>query len=136
MKWNINEDALNKRIDKLSSWDDWSILEEEFFQLSNWPEKPLEILESESARSDVEINGCWWKPVIDPLEVPPEIQYLYEKSRLRVFSKLEPEAAENNSKHPEWYGKWCIYCEIWTEVYPEWNCPSCGKEVLPIVIND
>jgi hypothetical protein len=132
----MNMDELEERINKLTCWDDWHNLEEELFHLSKWPEKTMEILSAESLRSDLQIDGYCWKPVIDPYSVSPEMQFLYEKIRLLVFSKLEPIAADENSKHPEWYGKWCVFCQIWTETYTKMNCPNCEHELLPIPIND
>lgn len=132
----IDKKSLEEKINKLSSWDEWNSIETKIFRSEEWPEKNLDLLEKEAAELPLNIDGYEWKVVVDSYDIVPEILHLYEKTRWEVFAILEPEADKENKSHPEWYGKWCVYCKRWTREYPEPNCPQCDNELLPLPLNE
>ncbi|PCN42170.1 hypothetical protein B9C88_22330 [Brevibacillus laterosporus] len=132
----IDINKLENDFKKLSRWEDWNRIEKEIFHTDEWPETPIDRLEEDLERPVQIIEGCAWEPTTDSYDVAPEIMHLYEKTRQKVFSILEPEADEENKQHPELYGKRCIYCRIWTRDFSKKNCPKCRNELLKLPLNE
>jgi hypothetical protein len=114
----------------------WCSIAYEIFRRDEWEETDIDLVEADLERPSETINGYSWESTTTSYDISPEIFYLHEKARLEVFAKLEPESDRENKIHPEWYGKWCVYCKIWTREYPEEICPKCGKELLPLPLNE
>ena len=123
-------------INNISDWDEWDKIENEIFRQYEWEETDIDSIEADLERPPENIDGYTWESTTISYDISPEIFYLYEKSILEVFAKLEPEADKVNKMHPEWYGKWCVFCKIWTKDFPKEVCPKCGKELLPLPLNE
>ncbi|MDO3677895.1 hypothetical protein [Paenibacillus ehimensis] len=109
-------------------------MRKKYFILMNGLEHPR--LEEDLERPVQIIEGCEWEPTTASYDVSPEIMHLYEKTRQKAFSILEPEADEENKKHPELYGKRCIYCRIWTRDFSKQKCLKCGNGLLKLPLNE
>jgi hypothetical protein len=131
----IDRKRLTDEINRLSSWEDWERIEEDIFKLDEWDEEDYNI-ERDMERQIIVVEGHEWKPTTLSYDISPEIYHLHWKTRLEVFAKLEPDAAEENSRHPERYGKICVYCKRWSKYYTKDNCPECGNELLPLPLNE
>lgn len=132
-----NQINLKNVIDKINNWEDWKKVQIEIFHVDKWKEASIEMMEESSKRENLFFDGVVWEPFTDPYDVSSELKFIYEKIRLEVFKKLEPDAAKENEKHPEWYGKQCIFCKVVTEeYYSKKICPFCGKELLPWTLNN
>jgi hypothetical protein len=134
--FNVDKEKLEKALEMIICWDDWHKIEADIFRMDDWPEKTLEAIEKEAERTPEIIKEVKWTPFVDDNDIFPEVLFLYEKASFQVFAKLEPEAAAENLKHPERYGKMCVYCKVWSRTYKTKNCPKCNKELLPYPIND
>lgn len=132
----IDSKKLKDEIEKITDWDRWYEIENEIFRIKDWEEADIDTIEKDLKRPPEIIGGYSWESTTTSYDISPEIYHLHEKSRLEVFAKLEPEADKENKNHPKWYGKWCVYCRIWTREYPEKGCPKCGKELLPLPLNE
>ncbi|MEC0207379.1 NOB1 family endonuclease [Paenibacillus ehimensis] len=132
----IDIHKLESDLKKLSSWKDWDRIQKEIFHSDEWPETSIDRLEEDLERPVQIIEGCEWESTTASYDVSPEIMHLYEKTRQKVFSILEPEADEENKQHLELYGKRCIYCRIWTRDFSKQKCPKCGNELLEFPLNE
>lgn len=129
-----DENALLDKISSLNSWEEWYDFEKKFFNESMLIRKSHEELERSLNRKDRTIDGIDWHAA-GCNYTNLHLYFLYEKMLLLVFAKLEPEAAANNAEHPEWYGKVCYHCEIWTESHDLEICPICSGELLPLPLD-
>lgn len=136
MKLEIDKEMLANEKNKITTWDDWDKLEEKIFKVQTWEETDINTLEKDLERPIITLDGYEWEPTTNSYNLPPEILHKYEKIRVEVFNKLEPEAAKENMSHPEIYAKWCVYCKRWSRKYPKDNCPKCGNELLPLWIGE
>lgn len=136
LDFKIDLEKLEKEINELTDWDDWGGIEKEIFRTDDWPEISLDALERDLERPTQIIAGSEWGSTTNSYDVSPEILHLYEKTRERVFAKLEPEADEENKKHTELFGKRCLYCRIWTRSFSKKNCPICRNELLKMPLNE
>lgn len=132
----INKEKLELMMLSLSNWDEWAKIEDEIFKVDEWPSKDANELDDLYDRPPIVIDGRTWETIVSRYDIPPELLFLHEKLSYKAFEILEPEADKGNQEHPENYGKWCIYCSIWTKEYPHEVCPKCGKELLPLPLND
>lgn len=136
LKIEIDNKKLKNEVGNISNWDEWYKIEDELFRLKEWEEADIDTIEKDLERPPETINGYIWESTTTSYDISPEIYHLHEKTRLEVFAMLEPEADVDNKNHHERYGKWCVYCKRWTREYPEDNCPRCGKELLPLPLNE
>ncbi|WP_082420551.1 hypothetical protein [Paenibacillus sp. A3] len=132
----IDIHKLESDLKKLYNWKDWDRIQKEIFHTDEWPETSIDRLEEDLERPVQIIEGCEWDSTTNSYDVSPEIMHLYEKTRWRAFSILEPEADEENKQHPELYGKRCIYCRIWTRDFSKQKCPKCSNELLKLPLNE
>lgn len=136
LTFEIDMKELGNKLELLSDWDEWDKIENEIFKIDDWPETSIDEIDNDLGRPSKLIDGQQWESTTNSYNISLKIFHLYEKTRNWVFAKLEPEAAEENKNHPEWYGKWCIYCKIWTRKYEKENCPNCGNELLLLPLNE
>ena len=136
LNFNIDKNKPKEEIEKLTCEEDWIRIEKHIFLTDDWPLTPIDVIDEDLNRTVKVIDGVIWKTTANTNNVSPDILHLYEKTRCFVFNKLEPEAAEENSKHTEWYGKWCVYCKIWAREYDKDHCPICGHELLQLPLNE
>lgn len=127
---------IKKLLLEISSWDDWYKLEEELFDLESWPGFDLDEIDKMLNRETTKIDGVFWSPTCTHYDVERELEFKYEKLRELVFQKLEPEGAKNNAAHPEWYGKLCVPCSMWTRQYSANTCGKCGCELVLFPLNE
>lgn len=119
-------------INDINTWEDWNVFEIEYFNIKSWEELDLDKTEISLNRPKIFKDGVLWQPFEIPYDIPSELMFLYEKTMMMVFEKLEPEASFENKQHPEWYGKECMFCKLMTEEqYTSNICPFCKKELLP-----
>lgn len=130
----LDPDSLRRRIRALSSWEEWSVLEEEVFRLSAWPEASLEEQEELLDRPPLEISGEDWFPLANPYAVPGALQAFHEWARWEAFAHLEPEAEAENQDRPEGYGAACYPCQRYRRRLgpPAESCPRCGAGLVRI----
>lgn len=136
LNFEINIENLRKEITKISTWEDWHKIKHEIFKSDKWEQIDAETLEKDLERPMLVIDGYNWKATTNNYKISPNIFYLYERTRWEAFAKLEPESDADNKKHPEEYGKWCVYCKRWTREYPKSNCPRCGNELLYLALHE
>ncbi len=126
----------NRLLAEINSWDDWYRIEQTVFKIDQWPELGIDEIEKMLSRKPKAHSGTEWESTASNYAVERDLEYEYEKLRQMVFEKLEPESARENMNHPEWYGKQCVYCSLWTRKTDQEHCPFCGHELLSIPIGD
>lgn len=132
----IDIKKLECELENVSCWEDWFKIEKDIFQIDTWLETPIDVTEKDLKKPPVEVDNSLWEPTTNAYDIDPYIIYLYEKMSWKVFEKLEPEAVIENKKNPDQYGKWCVFCRIWTRKYQKNNCPLCGKVLCVMPMND
>lgn len=131
----ISQSELENDLASVTDWDDWERLRRRWFETDHWPNRSLKQMDHDLNREPKRIRGRTWEPCSSPYDVDPDLEFLYEKSRMSVFAALEPDAERENKTHPEWYGWRCVYCRIYT-VKKTLKCGICHKELVPLPLNE
>ena len=133
----MDKTTLLKEFEKIQDEDSWYEFDKRYFEeLKNAPLKNSDELDRESRRKPVNVNGVLWMPVRRSLLIDEDMEFFHWKLREKIFSRLEPEAAAENSSHPERYARWCLYCGIRTNERSSITCPICEHELLDLPLND
>lgn len=122
--FDIDCSALIKELVKIKNWDDAEIFENKYFDNRLWPEKNLDELSMELSIEPIYINGNVWKHVTDSYDLPDKYRFANELCRNYIFKKLEREAWLENRRSA---GRYCVYCNLWTENSSFDHCPFCGN---------
>lgn len=130
------EERMWLKLSGIQNWDDWILIEQEFFNQTVLIPKSAEEWCHGLERSDIITpdNIVWQSTSIGYKN--RDLYFLYEKARLYAFAKLEPDAAKENSTHPERYGQICNLCELWTRSHEPNVCAFCSNELLPFPLNE
>jgi hypothetical protein len=128
-------DYRNKEFCAISCWDDWEKYCDKYFTdetMGKMTYAEIAILQEPDDRI---INDVPWFPCFISYR-NLDVYYWYSKLAREIFDKLEVDAATANNNNPEWFGKACVYCKIWTKNRNLGICPVCGKELLLHPINE
>jgi len=124
----------SKNVHDEEAWSDFEMLH--FAELFDARSKSAEEYERQSRRMPIVLNGARWEPVRSAKVVDKDSEFRFWKISAEIFSRLNPEAADDNAAHPERYDKYCIYCEIRTAERSLSTCPICEHELLEYPLND
>ena len=126
---------LRKEFDQISSWDEWEVFSEKFFDWENMPERRIGQVEKDLQRQTVKKDGLEWEPFAGVYNVDPEIEVLFENLSNRIFERLEPEAYKKNTENTEQFGWKCVACRVYTRRKTK-ICSFCGQQLLPMPLNE
>ncbi len=122
-------------VSRVNSWDDWVNVEKDVFRLDEWKRTPIDELEADDDRPDIDFGGVMWTPFLSMYDVDADLVDAYENTRQMVFEKLDPAGHSENLAHPESYGRKCNSCKVWTRISDRVNCPFCERKLMPFVLN-
>lgn len=111
----------------INSWEDYEVFEKKYFDSSLWQEKSLDELSKELSIEPLCIDGNVWKHVTDNYDLPDEYRFVYNLCQDYIFKKLEHEAWSENRRSA---GRYCVYCNLWTQGSSFEHCPFCGSYVF------
>lgn len=131
-----SEINIERLFDAVANWEDWYAIEKEIFTFHEWPQYDNNKIDEMLSRESFKSKGILWEATCTHYDVERELEFKYEKLRNLVFDKLEPEAAKENDLHPEWYGKMCVICSIWTRDFSTESCAICGHELILFPLNE
>lgn len=116
--------SLIKELVKINNWDDWVEFEKKYFNSDLWPEKNEDVFFRELSIEPICVEGNIWKHVTDNYDLPDEYRFAFELFQNYAFKKLEHEAWLENRRSA---GRYCVYCNLWTENSSFNHCPFCDN---------
>lgn len=127
--YDLDTKVLFKELVALNNWEDYKVFEEKYFNSDYWEEKDIDQIESEVSIKPFISNGVKWKHLTSSYCLPKKYEYLHELCGDYMFKKLEYESAVENRALQ---GKYCVYCEIYTENSDIHFCPFCGHYLFDL----